>query len=312
MGDGFQVARLIPVSGISSNAEAETRATSALLAVLTAVRAFSAPILVPLGASAARKAKVEAFIETKFKMGDGTQVRPDGLIQVTYGGKEWRALIEVKTGDGKLEAEQINNYLTVAREQGIDGVITISNAIAMSGEVHPCDGVKVRANSRVRLAHYSWSEVLAAAVRAKVHDGIPDPAHDWILGELIRYLEHPASGVAGLDDMGPSWTAGRDAARSGTLHKGSDEARSIAEHWEQILRLAAIRLGARTGVDVTVVAPKAQTDLKARITALTEALAEAGVLDGTVRVPGAAGNLVINADLRARQLTIAIEVAAPS
>jgi hypothetical protein len=66
MADGFQLARLIPVSGISNNTEAEMRATSALLSVLTIVRDFSVAMLSPLGASTARKASVEAFIETKF------------------------------------------------------------------------------------------------------------------------------------------------------------------------------------------------------------------------------------------------------
>ena len=40
MSEGFQVARLIPVSGIANNTEAEMRATSALLSVLTNVRGF--------------------------------------------------------------------------------------------------------------------------------------------------------------------------------------------------------------------------------------------------------------------------------
>lgn len=115
MAEGFQVARLIPVSGINSNTEAEMRATSALLAVLTIVRDFSIAVLSPLGASTARKAKVEAFTETSFKLNDGTIVRPDGLVQVTYGSSVWKALVEVKTGSNTLEAEQLNTYLALAR-----------------------------------------------------------------------------------------------------------------------------------------------------------------------------------------------------
>ncbi len=56
-------ARLIPVSGITSDQEAEERATSALLAVLTIVRDLSIELLSPLGASRAQKATVEAFSE---------------------------------------------------------------------------------------------------------------------------------------------------------------------------------------------------------------------------------------------------------
>jgi hypothetical protein len=97
MADRFQRARLIPVSGISNNTEAEMRATSALLSVLTVVRDFSTALTSPLGASAARKASVEAYIETTFKLADGTTVRPDGSLEVSYSSSTWKALVEVKT-----------------------------------------------------------------------------------------------------------------------------------------------------------------------------------------------------------------------
>jgi hypothetical protein len=179
--EGFQIARLIPVSGINNTAEAEMRATSGLLAVLTAVRDLSVAVLSPLGASTARKATVEAFIETSFKLDDGAVVRPDGLIQVTYGSSVWKALVEVKTGNNLLQADQVTNYLNIARQQGIDAVLTISNEIGV-GNQHPCNGVRVRSNSKVLLAHLSWTELQAHAVRAKVHRGVSDPEQAWIPG----------------------------------------------------------------------------------------------------------------------------------
>ncbi|MFV1990216.1 MAG: TerD family protein, partial [Acidimicrobiales bacterium] len=73
---GWQRARIIPVSGIANDREAEQRATSALLAVLGIVRPFSRAVLSPLGASRAEKAVVETFIETTFKDDSGKAVRP--------------------------------------------------------------------------------------------------------------------------------------------------------------------------------------------------------------------------------------------
>lgn len=311
MVEGFQVARLIPTSGISNQVEAETRATSALLAVLTIVRDLSTSLLTPLGASSARRANVEAFIETKFKLGDGTTVRPDGLIQVTYGASTWKAFVEVKTGDNVLEADQINNYLQLAREQGIEAVLTISNEIA-AGASHPCEGVKVRANSKVRLAHYSWTEVLAHAVRAKVHRGVEDPEQAWILGELIRYLEHPASGAMSFSDMGSHWVAVRDAAREATLRRNDDAVRDVVGRWDQLLRYSALRLGSDTGVEVQHVVPKAHADPKVRLNYLLDSLTSSGTLDGVIRVPGAAGNLAVQADLRARRVSVSADIVAPT
>ena len=310
MSEGFQVARLIPVSGIANNVEAEMRATSALLSVLTIVRDLSVALLTSRGASSARRATVEAFIETNFKL-DSKVVRPDGLIQVTYGASVWKALVEVKTGDNLLEAEQINNYLAVAREQGIDAVITISNQIAVAGQ-HPCEDVKTRANSKVRLAHFSWTEILAHAVRAKVHRGVSDPEQAWILGELIRYLEDKRSGAMEFDDMGGNWVAVRDAAREGTLRRSDPGVREIVGRWDQLLQFAALQLGARTGVDVQHVVARQQADPKVRHAHLTETLTNSGTLEGVVRVPGAAGDIALSADLRARRISASADVAAPS
>lgn len=309
--NGFQVARLIPVSGIGNSTEAEMRATSGLLSVLTIVRDLSVAMLSPLGASTARKAAVEAFIETKFKLRDGTAVRPDGLVQVTYGASVWKALIEVKTGDNLLQADQLNSYVNLAREQDMDAVVTISNEIGVGTE-HPCEGVRIKANSKVRLAHFSWTEVLAHAVRAKVHRGVSDPEQAWILGELIRYLEHPASGTMAFADMGANWTTVRDAARVGTLRKSDPELRDIVHRWDQLVRFAALRLGSSTGADVQPVVPRSHTDPRVRFGYLAQELTTTGLLDATIRVPGSAGDIKLVADLRARQLTASTDVAAPA
>src|SRR5690606_27162617 len=96
----WNTARLIPTSGINGAEEQERRATSALLAVMSAVREFSRSLLGPLGAPAGN---VETFIEVPFDMPDGRRIYPDGLIRVKRGSKEWTALVEVKTGANALK-----------------------------------------------------------------------------------------------------------------------------------------------------------------------------------------------------------------
>src|SRR3954466_10078378 len=122
----WHTARLIPTSGIQGADEQEMRATSALLAVMSAVKEFHRTLLSPLGAHAG---KIECFIEVPFEL-DGREVRPDGLIRVTRGSKTWTALVEVKTGKNELAAPQIEAYLDIVRAQKFDALITISNEIA--------------------------------------------------------------------------------------------------------------------------------------------------------------------------------------
>jgi hypothetical protein len=74
--------------------EQERRATSALLAVMSAVREFGRAILGPLGAPAGQ---YETYIEVPFADGD-RNVYPDGLIRTRRGERTWTALVEVKTG----------------------------------------------------------------------------------------------------------------------------------------------------------------------------------------------------------------------
>ena len=306
----MQQARLIPVSGIGSKAEAEQRATSALLAVMTVVRDLSLDLLSPLGASRAHKATVEAYTEVVFNH-EGRKVRPDGLIRVTYGNSVWSALVEVKTGTDILSADQVNAYWDVARTNGIDQVLTISNEIAPADGIHPTAGLKVRSNSKVGVHHLSWSSILATAIRIKEHRGVDDPEQAWILSELIRYLQHDASGALAFDDMGPFWVAVRDGARAGTLTKRTEGVEDICLRWDQLIRYLALRLSAEIGSDVTPLFPKTQRDPKTRAAHLLETLTHTGILDGTLRIPNTVGDLEVIADLRGQNIATAVEVTAP-
>ncbi|MFY1651367.1 hypothetical protein ACN27J_10780 [Solwaraspora sp. WMMB762] len=77
-------ARLIPTSGINGAEEQERRATSALLAVMSAVREFGRAFTQRFGAPAG---PVQTFIEVPFKLGD-RKFFPDGLIRVVGGPAE--------------------------------------------------------------------------------------------------------------------------------------------------------------------------------------------------------------------------------
>ena len=44
--------------------------------------------------------------------------------------------------------------------------------------------------------------MLTQAVLQQQFKGVSDPDQAWMLGELIRYLEHPRSGALSFHDMG--------------------------------------------------------------------------------------------------------------
>lgn len=300
-------ARLIPTSGINGAQEQERRATSALLAVLSIVPDYSKALLSGVGAPAG---SVATFIEVPFDLKD-QRVFPDGLIRVKRGSREWTALVEVKTGKNVLEPLQLENYLDVARAHGFDALITISNEIpAVSGQ-HPTD-VDKRKLKKVEIHHWSWSYVLATAIVQKEHRGVSDPEQAWILGELIRYLEHDRSGALDLDDMGPNWVSVREAVSAGTLRAGDTIAPEIVSRFDALLRYASLRLGQQLGTDVTPQLTRAETaNPAARVSAQVASLVDSGELTGTIRIPHAVAPVHVTADLRSGRITCHVDVAAP-
>lgn len=237
-------ARLIPTSGISGAEEQERRATSALLAVMSAVREFGRALVAPLGAPAGT---IETFTEVPFLLGEQRHY-PDGL-RVSRGSRSWTALVEVKTAANTLDGHQLEAYLDIAREQGFEALLTVSNEIAPVAGRHPTvvDKRKLR---KVNLHHLSWTQVLTEAVMQKVHRGVSDPDQAWILGELIRYLEHPRSGAMEFEDMGKAWVTVRNAVSAGTLRPTDKGAAEVASRWDQLMRYACLRLGRQLGIEV--------------------------------------------------------------
>ena len=305
--ENWHQARLIPTSGISGADEQERRATSALLAVMSSVREFGGAITKPLGAHAGN---VETYIEVPFTLGT-QRLFPDGLVRVTRGAKVWTALVEVKTGVNSLRAEQLENYLDIAREQGFDAVLTISNEIPPVAGQHPT-AVDKRKLKKVGLHHLSWSQVLCEAVMQKEHRGVADPDQAWILGELIRYLEHPRSGALEFSDMGDDWVSVRNAVVAGTLRPNDKTAPGVAARWDALLRFVSLQLGRRLGQEVTpVLSRREQAEPAQRLQNVLAELLGTGTMSGAVRVPDTVGAINVVADLRAGQIICHVDLDAP-
>jgi hypothetical protein len=300
-------ARLIPTSGINGAEEQERRATSALLAVMTAVREFGRAVTQPFGAPAGT---VQAFIEVPFHLGD-SKFFPDGLVRVRRGQRVWTALIEVKTGTNELNTEQLEHYLDIAREQGFDALITISNEIPPVPGQHPTL-VDKRKLKRVALHHLPWSEVLTMAVMQKEYRGVADQDQAWILGELIRYLEHPRSGALEFSDMGPRWVPVREAIGAGTLRATDAMASEIAGKFDALVRFAGLKLGRQLGTEIVPVLTRREiAEPATRTQSLVGQLTSTGMMTASLRIPGAVGALSVTADLRAAKVTCHVDVDAP-
>lgn len=305
MAEEWKEARLIPTSGISGAQEQEARATSAFLSVLTIVPSFAHAILRPCGAPLGKvRANVESFIEVAFEDKKAkSSPRPDGLIRVTRGNTVWTALVEVKTGTNALSKEQVETYMDIAQSNGFDAVITISNEIPPILGTHPLklDARKLR---RTPVYHYSWVRLLSIAIMDREVHGIDDPEQSWILGELIRYLEHEKSGALEYTDMGPSWTPLLDAVRSGLVRKDDPNVVDIAGKFDGLIRYTCLKLGQRLGVEVKpYLSRKENANPDERTKNLALELEQSQSLSARIQIPDTVADLQIKCDIRARLIS---------
>ena len=305
----FQEARLIPVTGLKGDLDQERRTTSAFLAVLVAVPEFARAILEILGAPVG---KVSCFVEPEFEF-EGRKIRPDGLIVVERGKTKWATLVEVKTHKNNLQVDQLENYLQICQEHGVPSLLTISNqAVNLTGQ-HPTEGIDPKKLKKVDMTHLSWVRILTRALMQKEHLGVSDPDQSWILGELIRFLQHPASGALEFVDMGDVWVTVRQATLDSTLTPKDPNIIEVLRNYQALIRFAAFRLSVKLGVEAEEVVPNlVKTDPKKFENDLVMNFIAGGKLSGEIRIPQTISNISVTADLRAGLIECGIYVASPT
>ncbi len=275
---------------------------------MTAVKEFGRAVVSPLGAPAGA---IETYVEVPFEF-ESRAAFPDGLIRVRRGSRVWTGLVEVKTGTNTLDTAQIETYLDIAKAEGFDCVITISNEIPPSPGIHPV-AVDKRKLRKVDLHHVSWTELLTQAVLQKEFRGVADPDQAWILGELIRYLEHPKSGALSFEDMGSGWVKTREAVASGTLRAKDAHASELVSRFEALIRFACLQLGRQLGTEVTPLLTRQEVaDPYLKLEKSRALLISDGVLQARLRIPRTVSPMQVDVSLRTGQIQCSFTLDAPS
>ncbi len=112
--------------------------------------------------------------------------------------------------------------------------------------------------------------------------------------------------------MGPHWTSIRDGARAETLTTRTDGINDVVDRWDELSRYLCLHLGRKLGKDVQqILSRRDRGDPARRSARLVGELADKGTLQCTLRVPSVVADIDIVADLRTRQVTASLDVAAP-
>ncbi|MGX9357383.1 hypothetical protein ACS3SW_20060 [Roseobacteraceae bacterium S113] len=303
-------ARLFPVLSTTSK---EGRTTSIVLACLGKISEFGAELLGSIGQRVGKTAAIDAYTEVVFhKQSASIQDRPDGLIVLKIGKREWRALVEAKVGNSDLDIDQIERYRQLAKENAIDCVITISNQFATTPSSHPLEAVR-RSKSKVPVYHWSWMHILTTADLLVSGDEVADADQLLLLNELRRFLTHESAGVKGFDRMPKEWSELNKLVSSGGIIPAKHpEAQIVLEAWHQETRDLSMILSRLTGAIVREkLSQKHLGDPAQRQKDEYAMLKEEHTLECALTVPDAAAPIEITADLMRRSVDVGMTMRAP-
>jgi hypothetical protein len=306
-----EAARLFPVLSLTSK---EGRATSILLAVMQHVPALAQSIFKPFNQRIGQRSRLSCFTEIVFKSsGKAHKARPDGLFELHTGRTSWRCLVEAKIGNALLEADQIEEYRGIAKENQIDALLTISNQFTYKPDVHPVQQV-TNSKSKTLVIHWSWLAISTEIDLLLSDEDLNDVEQIMLLKELKRFLSHESTGVKGFDRMPPEWgEINKLVSAGGVLTMKNPLADASVRAWQQEMRDLSLLLTREVKESVTERLPvKWRKQPDERYKAELKRLCDMNELSGELSVPGAASSLEIRADLQRRVIEVGMTVEAPS
>lgn len=301
--------RLFPVLSETSK---EGRTLSILLSCIENISEFGKGLLSDLGIRAGVRTKIETYTEVVLKKGGDKNLRPDGLIVVRTGNKIWTALVEAKVGNADLNAEQLESYLELAKLNGIDGLVTISNQFAPMPTQLPIQ-LSASALKKANVLHWSWKYIVTQASLLIRNDEVLDQDQRVILNEMVRFLSHPSAGIQSFDQMPASWTtlSSNIQAGAGVLTK-SIEAQEVVAAWYQEIQDLSLILSRHLGEDVDIKVPRTHaSDPVARMKSDIHCLSEDFSLKAVFSVPNAVSSIDVVADFAKRSVFACMRVNAP-
>jgi len=307
----LKTARLIPSF---ADSEREQRATSILLACFRIVPDFANEVLREVGAPISKRSQISSYTEVVFKNDNKTNKasRIDGLIVIKSGSKIWSAIVESKIGSEGLTKQQIEEYLDIAKLNGVNTLITISNQYATTPTHNPVQVSKQKTKS-TDLFHFSWLSIQTNATLLFKNKVVNDREQAMIISELIQYLKDPRSGVTSFTQMGKGWREVSLAVNKGIkLKKNEPEVENAISSWQQFSKYLSIKLSDHVGQPVFEYISRSRIkDPSVNYQVNLDDLINSNYLDAEFEIPNASSRLYIKADLKLRTITIQMSLDAP-
>lgn len=299
-------ARLFPIVGDGAK---ERRITSILLALLPIMPELAEKLLASCEVRLGKLSKVDTFVEVPL---GSDALRPDGIIKITTARSSWTALVESKIGKAVLEENQVAEYVKLAREFGVDAVITISNQFVARPD-HPPVQLTAKQLGKVKLFHWSWIGVQTNCELLRGAESVEDKERIYMLEEFLKFLEHNSTGVDRFIQMNRGWPdVSRAVSSNQQLRKNDENVAETVAAWFQEQHDLSLQLSRKIARDVKIrISNKHKRDPVERLRDGIDQLIKDHTLSVSFPVENAAGDVVIIADLARRTVTASMSVKAP-
>lgn len=303
-------ARLIPVVKDSNT---ETRLLSPVLAAMVIVPEFARTLLNPIGARVGKTTKIRTLTEVVFSNDEAQPInRPDGLVILSTGKREFSLLIEAKAKNATLKQNQVEAYLKLARAQGINAVLTISNDFS-ANPTHSPVLVRTALLRKVKLFHLSWSMILTYVDLMLGQQDIEDDDQALVMCELQRYLSHGSTGISGFSQMNRGWRdIVKDFSSDTPPSKNNSHLMETIVAWHQEQKDLCLILSRNIGYHVRLKLPRKCAD-NAQVwqKETMDQLMGSNFLFCELDVPDAPSSICIKANLARKNISISIKLKAP-
>ncbi len=296
-------AKLIPPAIKPGN---ELALTSIFLASLRLIKEFRDDIFADLKF---RKSGIHYYF-TEVSFYDQNDSRPDGLILSVVSNEIKDAVIlEVKNKSVDLEENQIQRYVELCKNIGINKVLTISNQFVPDPSQTPCKNIKLYKG--IELYHFSWSYLLTIAQLLLFENdhNIADEDQILLMKEVVDFFEAKESGINGFNRMKPGWKDVVKLFTSGSLPKKGDNSTDEAiMSWQQEEKDMSLKLSKQLGL---LVKSTNRQDLKTRWQSDYKSITNKKLLSSKLKIDGAISPIEIIAHFERRTITMRVQLKAP-
>jgi hypothetical protein len=300
-----QVSRLFPSLSESNK---EMRATSTFLSVIRAVPELLDTLVASVGVRINDRTTLQAFTEVTPARGSDGKYRPDGLIYVKNK-NTWSCFVETKVGKSELDKDQIENYLKMARKNGVDAVLTISNEFTARIEQSPIE-LSRKAIGKINLLHLSWREILSKADALLTSGGVLDREKRFLLEEFVRFLRDQAVGNTAFAMMPDGWNDLNERVLARTKIKVQDPildnvAAALQQQYSEMAIILTEHLGVQCKLKLQRVEERERSKWTERI---RKNRAKNGISRASFFIPGAVADLEVQIDIARSAISFSVEI----